>query len=43
MTHSISEELLQPSQKALNFLKMFARNYRAVTLSNGETVGVILS
>ncbi len=43
MTHSISEEFLQPSQKAITFLKMFARNYRAVQLSNGEMMGVILS
>lgn len=43
MKHSIPEELMQPSHKAISFLKLFARNYRVVKLADGEYMEMILS
>lgn len=42
MKHSIPDEFMQPSQKVVSFLKLFARNYRAIQLADGEYVDVML-
>lgn len=43
MEHTTTEEDLQPRSATLAFLKLFARNYRAVRLPDGDFAEIILS
>lgn len=43
MKHSVPEDFMQPSHKAISFLKLFARNYRAIKLADGEYLEMLLS
>jgi hypothetical protein len=37
-----STDLLSPRESTLEFLRSFARNYRSLTLDDGEKLDVIL-
>ncbi len=42
MKYSIPEELMQPSEKTLSFIRQFARNYKVIQLANGEYIDIVL-